>query len=313
MTPAMTKPDERFQEVLDRLSTMSVENYYNPYRVFEWPEKLPEDMWWMSPTLTTTYGTDVAEELTQEQLHVLSRYESINFYSLNVHGIRELLLEVIKRIHTTEFAAPSQFFHHFIGEENEHMWFFAEFCLRYGAKIYQQPRGGAETVPPRNAESLLVFARILIFEELVDHFNAQMALDKDLHDTIRQINRIHHQDESRHIAFGRELVRMLFEDFRGQATDDELAQVSGYLKRYMSFSFESLFNPHVYRDAGIDKPLEIRRRLLESPRRPEFERQVFRKTLSFLAKNGILGDKDHVTSHRSRSCFTLSHSGSPRI
>jgi hypothetical protein len=192
------------------------------------------------------------------------------------------------------------------------MWFFAEYCLRYGAKIYKQTRGGAETIPPCSAESLLVFARILIFEELVDHFNSQMDLDKDLHDTIRQINRINHQDESRHIAFGRELVRTLFEDFRSQATDEELAQVSDYLKRYMSFSFESLFNPQVYRDAGVDKPLEVRRRLLASPRRSEFEQQVFRKTLLFLAKNRILGDQDHVPSHRRRSRPALTCSGSAR-
>ena len=295
MKPAMIEPDERFREILDRLSSMSVEDYYNPYRMFEWPDELPADMWWMSPTLTTTYGTDVAEELTQEQLRALSRYESINFYSLNVHGIRELLIEVTKRIHTAEFAVPSQFFHHFIGEENEHMWFFAEFCLRYGSKIYKQPRGGAETILPNNTESLLVFARILIFEELVDHFNSKMALDKSLHDTIRRINRIHHQDESRHIAFGRELVRTLFENFRAQATSEELTQISDYLKRYMSFSFESLFNPQVYQDAGVVKSLEIRRRLLDGPRRPEFEQQIFRKTLSFLTKHGILGDKDLTT------------------
>ena len=141
----MIEPDERFREILDRLSSMSVEDYYNP--------------------------------------------------SLNVHGIRELLIEVTKRIHAAEFAVLSQFFNHFIGEENEHMWFFAEFCLRYGSKIYKQPRGGAETIPSNNAESLLVFARILIFEELVDHFNSKMVLDKNLHDTIRRINRIHYQDE----------------------------------------------------------------------------------------------------------------------
>ncbi|MGH3793854.1 MAG: diiron oxygenase [Pseudonocardiaceae bacterium] len=297
----MIDPDERFREILDRLSSMSVEDYYNPYRMFEWPDELPEDMWWMSPTLTTTYGTDVADELTQEQLRRLSRFESINFYSLNVHGIRELLIEVTKRIHTAEFTIPSKFFHHFIGEENEHMWFFAEFCLRYGPKIYKQPRGGAETIPPRNAESLLVFVRILIFEELVDHFNSKMALDEGLHDTIRHINRIHHQDESRHIAFGRELVRTLFSQFRDQATSEELVQISDYLKRYMSFSFESLFNPEVYRDAGVDKPLDVRRRLLESPRRSEFEQQVFRKTLSFLTKHGLLCDKNLTTATTRRA------------
>ncbi|CAM5687301.1 hypothetical protein SCYAM73S_07667 [Streptomyces cyaneofuscatus] len=208
-------PRVRRRGILDRLATKSIDDYDNPYRLFEWPEQLPEDMWWMSPELTTTYGTEWAEKLTPEQLHTLSKHESINFYSLNVHGIRELLVEVVNRIHTAGFETPSEFFHHFIGEENEHMWFFAEFCLRYGKKIYRQPAGGAETAAPSDkVQSLLVFARILIFEELVDHFNSAMAEDERLHETIRGINRIHHQDESRHIAFGRELVNLLHQDLK---------------------------------------------------------------------------------------------------
>ncbi|MEN3610605.1 diiron oxygenase [Plantactinospora sp. ZYX-F-223] len=288
MTTALIDTSERLRDVLNRLSSMSVEDYYNPYQVFDWPDSLPQEMWWMSPELTTTHGTEIAAELSQEQLYRLSKYESVNFYSLNVHGIRELLIEVTRRIHTDEFATPSEFFHHFIGEENEHMWFFAQFCLRYGGKIYKQPRGGAETIPPSKAASLLVFARILIFEELVDHFNSRMALDERLDDTIRKINRIHHQDESRHIAFGRELVRILFEGFREQATPEELSQVSDYLRRYMTYSFESLFSPQVYKDAGIPNPFEVRRRLLTGPRRPEFEAQVFRKTHSFLTRYGLI-------------------------
>jgi hypothetical protein len=288
MTTALIDTSERLREILDRLSSKSIEDYYNPYQMFDWPDSLPQQTWWMSPELTTTYGTEVAAELSQEQLHRLSKYESINFYSLNVHGIRELLIEVTRRIHTDEFATPSEFFHHFIGEENEHMWFFAQFCLRYGGKIYRSPRGGAETIPPSNAASLLVFARILIFEELVDHFNARMAVDERLDDTIRKINRIHHQDESRHIAFGRELVRVLFEGFRERATPEDLAQVGDYLRRYLTYSFESLFNPQVYKDAGVAHPLEVRRRLLTDPRRPEFEAQVFRKTHAFLTRHGLI-------------------------
>jgi hypothetical protein len=290
MTDALIAESPRMQGILDRLSSMSIEDYYNPYKMFEWPDTLPEQMWWMSPELTTTYGTEVAEELTQEQLYALSKYESVNFYSLNVHGIRELLIEVTHRIHTDDFTRCSEFFHHFIGEENEHMWFFAEFCQRYGKKIYKQLRGGAETVPPGNAASLLVFARILIFEELVDHFNLRMSADERLHETIRGINRIHHQDESRHIAFGRELVKALFESFRSRATPEELEQVSNYLKRYLTYSFETLYTPQVYKDAGIAKPLDVRRRLLEGPRRRELEAQVFRKTLPYLTRLGIVQD-----------------------
>ncbi|GGZ39290.1 hypothetical protein GCM10010387_36760 [Streptomyces inusitatus] len=288
MVSNLINPDKRFLEILDRLRDKSIDDYYNPYRLFKWPEILPDDMWWMSPELTTTYGTSVAERLTEQQLHALSKFESINFYSLNVHGIRELLIEVTRRIHTKGFETPSEFFHHFIGEENEHMWFFAEFCLRYGKKIYRQPSGAGMEMPKPEVETLLVFVRILIFEELVDHFNSRMATDDRLHDTVRAINRIHHQDESRHIAFGRELVTVLFADVRRTSTEQELAGLADYLRRYLTYSFESLFNPHVYRDAGLADPLAVREELLVSPTRAEFERSVFRKTSKFLEKIGII-------------------------
>ncbi|MCB5907566.1 diiron oxygenase [Streptomyces pinistramenti] len=298
MIGELISKDDRFQEILERLNRKSVEDYYNPYRMFDWPESLPENRWWMSPQLTTTYGTDVAAELDQEQLYRLSRCESINFYSLNVDGIRELIVEVTRRIHTRGFEIPSEFFHHFIGEENEHMWFFAEFCLRYGKKLYRQmePAGDGDSWP--EAASFLVFVRILLFEELVDHFNSTMAADEQLHDTIRAVNRIHHQDESRHIAFGRELVSLLFEDLKSKATEEQLLQIQEYVKRYLNYSFESLFNPQVYRDAGIPEPFAVRRRLLASPRSAEFQQQVFRKPLNFLIKTGILQDRDLMPAER---------------
>ncbi|MFJ9108442.1 diiron oxygenase [Streptomyces sp. NPDC102283] len=288
MVSNLIDQDERFLGILNRLTSKSIDDYYNPYQLFEWPDSLPENMWWMSPELTTTYGTEAAKRLTENQLFALSRHESINFYSLNVHGIRELLIEVTKRIHTSGFETPSEFFHHFIGEENEHMWFFAEFCLRYGNKIYRQPGGVNIEIPRSNIESLLVFVRILIFEELVDHFNSKMALDDRLDDTIRAINRIHHQDESRHIAFGRELVTVLFADVRKGASEEELKDISTYIRRYLTFSFESLYNPQVYRDAGMENPQQLRRELLDSPQRIELEKAVFRKTAKYLEKTGII-------------------------
>jgi hypothetical protein len=288
MVSELINSDKRFLEILDRLTNKSIDDYYNPYRLFEWPDSLPDDMWWMSPELTTLHGTAVAERLTEQQLHTLSKYESINFYSLNVHGIRELLIEVTRRIHTKGFETPSEFFHHFIGEENEHMWFFAEFCLRYGGKIYRQPAGAEAAGSSPKIQSLLVFARILIFEELVDHFNSQMAEDERLHETIRGINRIHHQDESRHIAFGRELVDLLYQDLKQTATEQELADVSTYLRRYLKHSFDSLYHPQVYRDAGLENAHELRRALLESPARAAAELRTFRKTTRFLEKTGLV-------------------------
>ena len=85
---------------------------------------------------------------------------------------------------------------------------------------------------------------------------------------------------------------MLFDQFLAESPADELAEVEAYLKLYMRFSFESLFNPQVYRDAGLSSPLEIRNRLLADPVRDAKEKYVFRKTLYYLRKTGIFSDDD---------------------
>ncbi|MFJ9033448.1 diiron oxygenase [Streptomyces sp. NPDC102274] len=282
---------DRFMEVLERLSEKSIEDYYNPYQQFEWPDELHQDRLWMTPELLTPYGTPLFDQLDEPTLHRLSKWESINFYSLNVHGIRELLIEVVGRIHTPGFEIPSDFFHHFIGEENEHMWFFAEFCRRYGGKIYgSAAMRSADSVWEPEVENFLVFARVLFFEELVDHYNSRMARDTTLCDTIRGVNRIHHQDESRHIAFGRELVSLLYTRMCEVVGPEQLAEVEAYLKRYVVFSVNSLYNPHVYRDAGIADPLAFRSALIADERRRAHERKAIRKPLAFFLKTGIFAD-----------------------
>ncbi len=291
ITVDRTVPD-RFVELLDRLGQKSVEDYYNPYRMFKWVDRLPEDTYWMTPELISAHGTAIEDEIGEEAMKQLSRWESINFYSLNVHGIRELLIEVVKRIHTPGFEVPSEFFHHFIGEENEHMWFFAEFCHRYGGKIYSTPSLNAEASGDVQVENFLVFARILLFEEIVDHYNMRMADDASLHETIRQVNRIHHHDESRHIAFGRELVALLYRRLSAHVSPEQLRELETYLKRYLVFSLRSLYNPQVYRDAGLARPLEVRSRILSDPRRRAVERKVIRKPMAFFVKTGIFTDTE---------------------
>jgi len=283
---------DRFVQLLKRLGEKSADDYYNPYRTFTWAPNLPEDEYWMTPELVSAYGTPVADEIGEEGMKRLSRWESINFYSLNVHGIRELLIEVVKRVHMPGFEIPSEFFHHFIGEENEHMWFFAEFCRRYGNKIYSSPSLMTQVEGDIEIENFLVFARILLFEEIVDHYNLRMADDVNLHETIRQVNRVHHHDESRHIAFGRELVALLYGRFRDRVEPQRLRELEVYLKRYIVFSLQSFYNPHAYRDAGLTDPLEVRNRIMAHPARRLAERTAVRKPLSFLVKAGIFQDAE---------------------
>ncbi|MER7083193.1 P-aminobenzoate N-oxygenase AurF [Saccharopolyspora kobensis] len=274
---------------LDRLEQMAESGYYNPYTMFDWPESIEPGMPWMSESLTTLAGTPMWDELTREQQIELTKYEAINFFSLNIHGIRELMSEVVMRIHERTYANVSEFLHHFIGEENEHMWFFAQFCLRYGGKLYPaQPTLKADSVDHLSevAREMIVFARILIFEEIVDYYNAHMATDQTLPHIAREINRVHHQDESRHVAFGRMIFVKLLEQV-AKRDPDEVPVVAEYLENYLQYSIGTLYNPAAYRDAGIPDALALRRRALAHPARIEAHDQVLKRTRKFLTKSGV--------------------------
>jgi hypothetical protein len=287
---AVLQADEQLQSILDRLVAMSERDYYDPYKLFQWPDTLPEDQYWMSPELMSVHGTEVAQSFTERQMWAISKWESVNFYSLNVDGIRELITEIIARIHTKDFAVSSEYFHHMIGEENEHMWFFATFCLKYGGKVYPDKGVQLEMRSEGEAAHFLVFARLLLFEEIVDFFNKKMGEDDRLHPTIRQINAIHHQDESRHVAFGRQIVSLLHRQLRAKLGTEELAELELYLKRYLRKSVDGLVNPHAFRDAGIPDPYRVRNQVLADPAFHELERRMLKRSMSFLVSEGIFTD-----------------------
>jgi hypothetical protein len=282
---------EKLQKVLARLTDLSRNNFYNAFERFEWPESLPGDALWMSPELMTVYGTRAGSALGEDQLIRLSKWESIGFYSFNVHGERYLIREVLERIHTPGFEQVSEYMHHFIGEENVHSWFFAKFCYSYGHKIYPAkswPRPPVEQSP--DIESFLVFARILILEEMVDYYNIFMEHDKRLPPLIRHMNGTHHFDEARHVAFGRNFVRELYANISGKHPEEKLREISDYLERYIRWCIESLYNLSVYRDAGIGEAYEFRTAIMNDPARASHHEAITKGVRKFLRTVGVFPD-----------------------
>lgn len=278
----------RLQDVAGRLSAMSREKRYDVYEIFDWPESLPRDAYWMSPELTTCYGTDVWRELDETARITLSHSEAVNFFSLNVHLIRDLVAEVANRIYTTRYPGLSEFFHDFIHEENEHMWFFARFCQLYGGKLYPSKKlVGDSSSRNEVVRDLAVFGRILIAEELCDVFNVRMAHDSRLPPIAQQINAVHHSDESRHIAFGRQVMRALHEEAAERATAEEIREVGRYLARYVSLCLRSLYNPTMYADAGLAEAATLRGRMLADPARQAAHVDIMGRTVKFFEQLGV--------------------------
>jgi P-aminobenzoate N-oxygenase AurF len=275
----------RSDPALVRLIDRSVASTANPFVDLDWPESLPTDQLWMSPELMSVWDTPAMDELTDEQLIELSRWESINFYSGNVNGIRDLLIAVVARIHTTGFEEYSDYLSHFLREEVGHMWFFATFCRRYGGKIYPVKRLRLRKPDAADVEDLIALAQILIFEEIGHFFNRRLAHDGRLPDIVRQINRAHYEDEARHVAMGRHVVCRLYERVADRHGRPALARVEDYLSRYTRSVVEAFYSPDAYLDAGLDNAYELRRKLLGERGRRRFHEELTRRPHSFLVEH----------------------------
>lgn len=276
----------------DRLVALSRERHDNAFATFAWPDSLPDDSFWMSPDLLGVAGTEVASQLTQDQLLALSRRESIQFYSLSMHGERDLCRVVLDHIHTDGYVAESEYFHHFLEEENKHMWLFSQFCLRYGGRPYPDRSLAFGAEPPGAITQFKSFARITIFEEIGDHYNVRLRDDDRLPAAVRELNRLHHQDESRHLSMGRFVLARLHAELRRSQPAEALVAVEAYLKAYMRSSLESLYNPAVYRDAGIERPYDLRRMLCDHPARREVHRRIMRRISRFFVSESIFRTED---------------------
>ncbi len=273
------------------LSTVSRRCRQNLLQGIDWPERLGAGDWVMSPELTSLYGMPFYEHIQRDLLPRYLLLEAVNFFSLNIHGERHLMAGIARRLHGKYPPAINEYLHHFLAEENKHMAYFAEFCTRYAGFTYPD-RG---LVFPREfapgEEDILFFGKALLFEELVDGYNARMAQDPRLCSVARQINDMHHRDESRHRAFGRRLLVQLFERHTRAWQEDTLTGVRAYLVAYLRETWKSFYNPEVYRALGFEDPIGMRDAVWRSPAARQHRQSISRGCIRFLCQHGILQEE----------------------
>ncbi|MFN3685702.1 diiron oxygenase [Salinarimonas sp.] len=293
---AQTAPDGR---LIERLTSLSRKHRYDAYTRFDWPapDAIARDVLWCDEDLLTTHGTELHETLPREALIALSRFECVNFFSLNVHGIKDALAFVMGAIYEERYAQWSEYLHFFIAEENAHMWFFAKFCLDYEGKIYPTPAIPAGRVEDPLERDLYMFASTLIFEEFVDFYNHKVSRNRAVPAILREINHQHHVDESRHISFGRDVVSMLHAQILAADGDGAARErVRRTVERIFLHFIGQMYNPRAYEDAGLvaatglASAAAIRNRLRNDPARRGHHHQWFKRTADFFVRQGILTD-----------------------
>ena len=272
--------------VADRLTDLSRQRFMDPYQRVGWPPVLDPTDWQFAPELMAGWGLPAVAELSPEAQKKLSLCEALNLFSINIHGEKLLLQGLARRLHEPRFRQVSGYLQHFIDEENRHLHWFGEFCRRYG-RIYPSRHIALAAEPlPEGAEDFLFFARILVFEEIVDAYNARLGRDERLSPTARLINRLHHEDEVRHRAFGRHLVRQLWVDGVKdwpQAVPSALGQRLG---AWLQAVWRGFYNPDVYRDAGLSQPHALIRAAWDAPAARALRHAVTTPVTGFLERIG---------------------------
>ncbi len=280
-----------FEQTVAKLCEVSRRKGVDPHTAFEWPETLEAGQWFTSPELVSAHGTPVWERMDEAARMRLSFLEAVNFYSLNVHGEKALVEGLSRRLYDPSdptWIDSSPYLHHFIDEENNHLVYFGGFCRRYAGKVYRDRKISLARKYAPGEEDFLFFARILIFENIVDVYNQRMSNDERLAPIARRINLLHHLEETRHLVFGRQIVRALFERHAPKWSKQTLEGVQSYLAAYLVATWRDYTNPDVYADAGFDDPYELAESIFRHERNRERQRDVSAGCVRFLIENGML-------------------------
>lgn len=278
----------KLEESSRRLCELSSKSYLNPFTYIDWPAELNKEAWFTTPDLISAQGTQSYEKLSLNERQILSFYEAVNFFSLNIHGEKALVEGLAQRLYSKELLEFTPYLHHFLDEENKHMIYFGGFCSRYAAKVYRDRKIVFQRDYAPGEKDFLFFARVMIFEEIVDAHNLIMANDEQLHELARKINLIHHLEEVRHLVFGRQICEYLFDKYKHLWTGSTLASIRSYLRDYIVATWKEYYNPDVYRDAQISDPYGL---VEESwNRNREHRQKISKRVCTFLKEREMIAE-----------------------
>ncbi|MEI1703942.1 diiron oxygenase [Acinetobacter baumannii] len=263
------------------LANLSIKNFNYAFTRFSWPVNISDNEWWMPPELLSIYGTTYFYSLNESQLKLLSKWECINLFSININGEREVITRIAELTNKPISIDFNDYLYHFILEENQHMWWFENFCKKYAGKFYYSKNLEKENIfQDYIILAIITLARILIFEEIGHFYNINISKSKIVNSFIRDLNEAHRNDEARHITFGRQVLKDLV--CKSSLLGDLALKkkVHEHLFKFLENTINSLYNPDAYKDSRIDmvfkeKGFTIRNNILSSDVRQNFNKKNF--------------------------------------
>lgn len=279
-------------DIAPRLVKQSREQLWNVYEEFDWPEALSGERYCMAPHLCSIYGTELWDSLDEAQRLKVSFYEAANFFSLTLQGERPLVAGLSDRLYSKRMEDIStEYIHHFLDEENKHMVMFGMYLHRYVGKVYPEKKIAFGRDYKKGEEDVAFYCKALVVEEIGDYYNVEMMSDDTLEPIVRELNWVHHRDESRHIAFGRLKLAEVADKWLSTWDEETVTGFQAWLAQYLKSSWNDFYNPTMYKDAGLNEPYKVRKMALAHPKTAEFRKHASRKLVKFFLKTGLLAEE----------------------
>lgn len=282
-------------DVARRLSSISLspdKGLHQPFTRVAYQPTLDRNRPQFPEELLSLYHHPVYATLSAGQKWKLGLLETINFFSVNIHGERKLVQGLEERLYVpSRFGGAwdiGNYLQHFIHEENAHTHMLAGYCYRYGDGVMKDyaVQIEAPTLSDIGME-LLFFGRVFVLETFLDYLNTTAMRDERLDVTVRQIHRFHHDEEARHMAFDREVIEFCVTQMQAAGLHDEMELIAVLLNTYGRVAMKSLYSPVVYRKVGIAHPTTVADEAQVIAPRIEIENAWRASARAFLDKVGL--------------------------
>jgi P-aminobenzoate N-oxygenase AurF len=275
------------EAVAERLLRSSLQHSYEPSLDIDWEAPLVEGRYAMSAHRVSIYGTELWDQLTEEQRITLSIHEACSIARAGL-WFEIILMQMLLR-YAYDRDPRSQHIQYAlteIADECRHSVMFAKMTERYGVPDYkpswltQQLGRLCKTVVSGPA----MFAGTLVAEEITDQLQREAMKDNTLQPLTRMVSKIHVTEEARHVRYAREELARIAH--RGGVLRRE---VNRWLTALMAHRIATnLIHPEVYRGVGLD-PAQAHAVARRNPRYQASLRWTARKLVPFLREHGMIG------------------------
>lgn len=287
-------------ERVKKLSERSYQKSVDPVVELDFTEGPDKNRFWMSEQCLSLYGTRFYSRLTECEKLKLSHLEFFLLCSISCYGEKEVISNISKIMMKDYYDDVRGYISIFLKEEFNHIYMFSEFCRRYGKcypSLYPYVEDNFITVPAIN--ELLIFSRVLIFEEIGLTINQFITTDNSVDKMVKRINEIHYNDESRHISFGRLMVKYLMETVIVDIPQQSLKEINNHLSKYINTLHYDYVNYKILKEVGLKNAYEAREEIVSCNDityffRSDFAYKKINSLIGFLKKMGLLASSFHT-------------------